>query len=163
MPHHNQALNILPPPTDVEIVDSLCTSGLDTFCLVADSVFSSIDQYISDLHREGKATRWVVPSERSIPAIAVGRWLATGQQTVMMMQNSGFSNAMDYLRTVMMMHRVPGLMLVGWRGHDATLDDSEPHILVGDLTEHDTAGTLGSSHVFGHRDGKALGRLLSLP
>ncbi|MBU3665668.1 MAG: cyclic nucleotide-binding domain-containing protein [Chthoniobacterales bacterium] len=143
-------------PTEKEIVDEFVASGMDTFCLVADSVFATMDQYISDLASAGKVNRWVVPSERSIPAVAVGRWLATGKLTVMSMQNSGFTNAMDYLRTVMLVHRVPGLVISSWRGFDALLDDSEPHILVGDVTDADNRNTLGEEHVFGQRSGVGL-------
>ncbi len=97
-----------------------------------------------------------MPSERSIPAVAAGRWLATGELTVMSMQNSGFSNAMDYLRTVLMIHNIPGLVLSSWRGFDAQFDESEPHIVIGDLTEADTKVTVGDQHVFGHRFGHDL-------
>lgn len=143
-------------PTDKEIVDMLLADGIDTFCLVGDSIFSTMDQYIMDLAAHGKANRWVVPSERSIPAAAVGRWLATGRITVMMMQNTGFTNTMDYLRTVMIVHRIPGLVMSGWRGFDAFLDDSEPHVLVGDVTDADNRNTFGSPHVFGQRSGVGL-------
>lgn len=142
--------------TDVEIVELFYASGINTFCIVADSVLSSMDQYIMDLQNQGKANRWVVPSERSIPAVAVGRWLATGEHTVMLMQNSGFSNAMDYIRTVMILHKIPGLVISGWRGHDSLSDDSEPHILIGDMTESDSVTTLGREHVFGNRNGDGL-------
>ena len=145
-------------PTDVELVDAFLNAGLDTFCLVADSVFATMDEYLADLAAAGKVNRWVVPSERSIPAVATGRWLATGKLTVMSMQNSGFTAAMDYLRTVMMVHRVPGLLISSWRGFDATLDDSEPHILVGDTTDADNRNTMGDAHVFGQRTGIGLRR-----
>jgi CRP-like cAMP-binding protein/sulfopyruvate decarboxylase TPP-binding subunit len=147
-------------PTDTEIVDALVDAGMDTFCLVADSVFASMDEYLMELAAAGRVNRWVVPSERSIPAVAVGRWLATGKLTVMSMQNSGFSHAMDYLRTVMRVHRIPGLLLSSWRGFEATLDDSEPHILVGDATDVDNRNTLGETHVFGERSGVGLRREL---
>ena len=145
-------------PTDTELVDAFVSAGLDTFCLVADSVFATMDEYLADLAAAGKVNRWVVPSERSIPAVATGRWLATGKLTVMSMQNSGFTAAMDYLRTVMLVHRVPGLLISSWRGFDATLDDSEPHILVGDTTDADNRNTLGDAHTFGERTGIGLRR-----
>ena len=140
-------------PKDTEIVDTFLAGGINTVCLVADSVLASIDQYIMDLAAEGKVNRWVVPSERSIPAVAVGRWLATGELTLMAMQNSGFTNAMDYLRTVMLTHKIPGIVMTSWRGFDAVLDDSEPHILVGDVTDADNCNTMGSNHVYGRRTG----------
>ncbi len=100
--------------------------------------------------------RWVVPSERSIPAVAAGRWLATGKPTLMLMQNSGFSNAMDYLRTVMLVHKIPGLVISGWRGYNTEKDDSEPHVLVGQCSENDAINTLGKEHVFGQINGDNL-------
>lgn len=153
------AVNISPrPPSDVEIIDMLRQAGIESYCLVADSVLATMDQYLADLAAEGRVSRWVVPSERSIPAVAAGRWLATGELTLMAMQNSGFSNAMDYLRTVMRVHAIPGLVLAGWRGHDQQRDESEPHLLVGDMTDGDAHTTMGSEHVFGHRDGTDLMR-----
>jgi CRP-like cAMP-binding protein len=143
-------------PTDKEIVDAFLHRGIGTVCMVADSVLAPMDQYLMDLAAEGKANRWVVPSERSIPAVAVGRWLATGELTLMSMQNSGFTNAMDYLRTVMLTHRIPGIVLTSWRGFDAVLDDSEPHVLVGDVTDADNCNTMGREHVYGHRTGVGL-------
>lgn len=143
-------------PTDRDIIEVFLERGIDTFCLVADSVLSSMDQYVIDLAAEGLAHRWAVPSERSCPGVAVGRWLATGRLTLMMMQNSGFTNAMDYLRTVMLVHRIPGIVLTGWRGFDALLDQSEPHILVGDITDSDNENTVGAEHVFGKRSGIGL-------
>lgn len=143
-------------PTDVEVVDAFLQRGIDTVCMVADSILSTMDQYLMDLADAGKVDRWVLPSERSIPAVAIGRWLATGELALMSMQNSGFSNAMDYLRTVMVAHRIPGIALVSWRGFDAMLDDSEPHILIGELTEADTQSTVGRDHVYGRRDGVGL-------
>ena len=145
-------------PTDTQLVDAFLEAGIDTFCLVADSVFASMDEYVADLAAAGKAHRWVVPSERSIPAVATGRWLATGKLTVMSMQNSGFTNAMDYLRTVMQVHRVPGILISSWRGFEPALDDSEPHILVGDATDADNRNTVGDAHVFGQRSGVGLMR-----
>jgi sulfopyruvate decarboxylase TPP-binding subunit len=143
-------------PTDTEIVDAFLAAGIDAFCLVADSVFASMDEYLMALAAEGRVHRWVVPSERSIPAVATGRWLATGKLTVMSMQNSGFTNAMDYLRTVMLVHRIPGVVMSSWRGFEAALDDSEPHILVGDVTDADNRNTVGDAHVFGQRTGVGL-------
>ncbi|MFN5620493.1 MAG: thiamine pyrophosphate-dependent enzyme [Flavobacteriales bacterium] len=156
-PIEQKVLSTIPGmPKDTAIVDTILSAGIDTYCLVADSVFATMDQYVADLAAEGRVNRWVMPSERSIPAVAAGRWLATGQLTAMSMQNSGFSNAMDYLRTVLLVHKIPGLVLSSWRGFDAQLDESEPHIVVGDLTESDTIVTMGEGHVFGHRYGHHL-------
>lgn len=143
-------------PSDKEIVDAFLDRGIDTFCMVADSVLGSMDQYLMDLSMEGKVNRWVVPSERTIPAVAAGRWLATGQLLLMSMQNTGFTNAMDYLRSVMLIHNIPGIVMTSWRGFDAQLDDSEPHILVGEVADVDNINTLGRHHVFGHRTGIGL-------
>src|SRR3990167_8351269 len=105
-------------PLEVEAMDEFLANGMDTFPMVADSIFAPMDQYLMDLAYQGRANRWPLPSERSIPAVAAGRWLATGELPVMVMQNSGFSNAMEYLRTVMLVHKIPGFVLSTWRGHD---------------------------------------------
>jgi phosphonopyruvate decarboxylase len=143
-------------PTDTEIIDAFLERGMDTICTVEDSAMATMDQYLCDLEAKGQATRWVLPSERSIPAVAAGRWLATGRLTLMSMQNTGLTNAMDSLRTLMTVHRIPGIVISGWRGHDPALDHSEPHILIGDLTDADARNTFEASCIFGHRDGAEL-------
>lgn len=143
-------------PTDKEIIDTLLERGIDAVCTVEDSAMATMGQYLCDLAATGKVTRWVLPSERSIPAVAAGRWLATGELTLMSMQNTGLSNAMDYLRTLMRVHRIPGIVMSGWRGHDPDLDNSEPHIVVGDVTDSDARNTFEDSCIFGHRDGANL-------
>lgn len=143
-------------PMEVEAMDEFFANGMNTFPMVADSIFAPWDQYLMDKADEGVANRWVLPSERSAPAVATGRWLATGELSVMVMQNSGFSNAMEYLRTVMLVHRIPGFVLSMWRGHDAEVDDSEPHILVGDVTDADNKNTVGKENVKGRRNGIGL-------
>jgi hypothetical protein len=143
-------------PTDVEFIDTFIEHGINTFPMVADSIFSSSDQYLMDRAAGGDVNRWVLPSERSIPAVATGRWLATGEISAMVMQNTGFSNAMEYLRSVMLVHKIPGVVISTWRGYDPDLDDSEPHILVGDVTDMDNKNTVGRNHVFGKRSGIGL-------
>lgn len=140
-------------PTDVEIIDMFLERGINTFPMVADSIFSTMDQYLADLASEGKVNRWVLPSERSIPAVAAGRWIATGELSVMPMQNTGWSNAMEYMRSVMLVHQIPGIGLSTWRGYDPELDDSEPHIQVGNVTDVDNKNTVGKKHVYGKRSG----------
>ncbi len=142
-----------PLPTDIELVETLKRAGFDTCCMVADSVFSIMDQYLSDKQHEGVFNRWGGASERSIPAVAEGRWLATGMLTIMLMQNSGFRNAMDYLRALLLAHNIPGLVISGWRSYDALKDDSETHVLVGNFTESDSVSTLEKDHVVGQIDG----------
>lgn len=143
-------------PMDVEAMDEFLVNGMYAFPMVADSIFANMDQYLMDLADEGRAYRWPLPSERSIPAVAAGRWLATGELSTMVMQNTGFSNAMEYLRTVMLVHRIPGFVLSTWRGFDSEIDDSEPHILVGDVTDTDNKNTVGRENVKGRRNGIGL-------
>lgn len=143
-------------PADTEIIDAFLERGIDTFCVVEDSGMATIDQYLCDLAAVGKAKRWLLPSERSLPAVAAGRWLATGELTAMSMQNTGLTNAADYLRTLMSIHRIPGIVISGWRGYDPVLDNSEPHILVGDVTNEDAHTTFDTSCIYGHRDGREL-------
>ena len=143
-------------PTDMEIIDTLLERGIDTVCTVEDSAMATMDQYLCNLAETGKVTRWVLPSERSIPAVAAGRWLATGKLTLMSMQNTGLSNAMDYLRTLMAVHQILGIVMSGWRGHDPVLDNSEPHILVGEVTDADARNTFESKYIFGDLNGEHL-------
>lgn len=140
--------------TDVEYIDLHLERGVNTFPIVADSAWSSMDQYLMDLASEDRVNRWVLPSERSIPAAAVGRWFATGELSNMMMQNSGFSNAMEYIRTIMQVHRIPGIITTGWRGYK--FEGSPPHDLVGDVTDRDNRNVFEKIDIFGHRSGRGL-------
>ena len=56
----------------------------------------------------------------------------------------------------MLVHKIPGFVLSTWRGHDAEIDDSEPHILVGDVTDVDNKNTVGKENVKGRRNGIGL-------
>ena len=145
-----------PLPDDTQIVDACLERGIDTVCIVEDSSMASLGQYFFDLASKGKMTRWVLPSERSLPSVAAGRWLATGSLTLQSMQNTGLSNAADSLRTLMAIHRIPGLVMSGWRGFDPVIDDSEPHILVGNVTDADARNIFDSPCISGHRDGRNL-------
>ena len=140
--------------TDVEFVDEQLDRGINTFVIVADSAWQSVDQYLMDLEVDGKVNRWGMPSERSIPAVATGKWFATGELSNMMMQNSGFSNAMEYLRTIMQVHKIPGVLTSGWRGFE--FEGSPPHDLLGDITDKDNKNVYEKIDLFGTRSGRGL-------
>lgn len=140
-------------PTSSEVVGEFLDRGLNTVIMVADSVMAPMDQEWMDLAKEGAVNRWVMPSERSIPAVAVGRYLATGESSVMAMQNTGFSHAMEYIRTIMRPFGVPGLVFMSWRGHNET-ETSLPHVIIGEATDADTRNVFNKEDIFGRRNGR---------
>lgn len=139
-------------PTSSEINLEFYHRNLRTIIMVADSVMAPLDQQWMDDAMKGLVSRWVLPSERSIPAAAIGKYLATGEPSVMAMQNTGFSHAMEYIRTIMRPFGVPGLVFMSWRGHDET-ETSLPHIIIGDATDADTKNVFDKKDIFGKRNG----------
>ncbi|MBT4426815.1 MAG: phosphonopyruvate decarboxylase, partial [Rhodospirillaceae bacterium] len=86
--------------------------GYDFYCGVPCSFLTPlINRVISDpkLNYVGAA------SEGEAVAIAAGAWLA-GRKSVAMCQNSGLGNMINPLTSLNWPFRIPGLIIVTWRG-----------------------------------------------
>ncbi len=103
--------------------------GFDFYCGVPCSFLTPlINRVISDpkLDYVGAA------SEGEAVAIAAGAWLA-GRKSVAMCQNSGLGNMINPLTSLNWPFRIPGLIIVTWRGQ-AGLKDEPQHELMGEIT-----------------------------
>ncbi len=103
--------------------------GFDFYCGVPCSFLTPlINRVISDpkLNYVGAA------SEGEAVAIAAGAWLA-GRKSVAMCQNSGLGNMINPLTSLNWPFRIPGLVIVTWRGQPG-LKDEPQHELMGDIT-----------------------------
>ena len=103
--------------------------GYDFYCGVPCSFLTPlINRVISDpkLNYVGAA------SEGEAVAIAAGAWLA-GRKSVAMCQNSGLGNMINPLTSLNWPFRIPGLIIVTWRGQ-AGLKDEPQHELMGEIT-----------------------------
>lgn len=112
---------------------SLTANGVDFFAGVPDSLLKNICAYITD-H---------VPAERNIitanegaaVGVAVGHYLATGNLSIVYMQNSGIGNAVNPLLSLAdeKVYSVPMILLIGWRGEPGVHDEPQ-HVKQGEVT-----------------------------
>ena len=101
--------------------------GFDFYCGVPCSFLTPlINRVISDpkLNYVGAA------SEGEAVAIAAGAWLA-GRKSVAMCQNSGLGNMINPLTSLNWPFRIPGLVIVTWRGQPGLKDDGVATLLLG--------------------------------
>ncbi len=130
-----------------DFAHSLDKNNLTYFATVPCTITAPLHQF---LENQDNITLFTTYHEHNLPGIAVGYYMATGKPAVLHMQNSGFSNAYDGLLTAIKLYKIPVLILVTWRG-DSPKDISEPHQLIGDVTESLTS-SIGFP-VFGFHDG----------
>ena len=74
-----------------------------------------------------------IPATREDEAIgiAVGAYLG-GQKPVVFMQNSGLGLSINALTSLTLLYKIPILLLMTWRGHQAT--DAPEHRMIGKCT-----------------------------
>ncbi len=72
-------------------------------------------------------------SEGEAVAIAAGAWLG-GQDSMVMLQNSGLGNAVNPLTSLSTPFRIPALLIVTWRGQPGLADEPQ-HELMGRITQ----------------------------
>ena len=113
----------------VSFADRLLAAGFDFFTGVPDSTFKAL---LREIERRPDDFGYVpAVSENVAVGVATGAYLA-GRRPVVIMQNTGLALAINPLATLAMIYGVPLLLLIGWRGHDAT--DSPEHRVIGAST-----------------------------
>jgi sulfopyruvate decarboxylase subunit alpha len=97
----------------------------DFFTGVPDSTLKSVWKVLERAPRN-----LYVPSVREDNAVgmAVGAYLG-GKNPVVLMQNSGLGHCLNALTSLVSPYRIPVLLIIGWRGAEAS--DSAEHILMG--------------------------------
>jgi phosphonopyruvate decarboxylase len=118
------------------LFQSLFQSGCTFYTGVPDSVLAGFIDAIEQAHCNDDVEHIVAANEGNAVAIAAGKWLATGEVPVVYMQNSGLGNAINPLMSLTHegVYRIPLLLIIGWRGHNAK--DEPQHLPQGRITPH---------------------------
>ena len=100
--------------------------NVEEFCGVSDSTLKSIIDYSIDLGMYIPFT-----NEGDAVAYAAGRTLS-GHNTVVLMQNSGLTNASSAISSLSSLYGIKLIYIVGWRGNPANKAPDEPqHFITG--------------------------------
>jgi phosphonopyruvate decarboxylase len=113
--------------------DALKAKGVGLFAGVPDSLLSSFCACVDD-HGEVR-NHIITANEGNAVALAAGHYLATGQVSVVYLQNSGLGNAVNPIASLAdpQVYRIPFLMLIGWRGEPGVKDEPQ-HVKQGRIT-----------------------------
>ena len=117
-----------------EFFGALRDQGIHNFSGVPDSLLKDICAYISD--NTTSSQHLITANEGSAVALAVGQYIATGQLSLIYMQNSGFGNAINPLLSVAAseVYSIPMLVMIGWRGEPGVKDEPQ-HVKQGAVME----------------------------
>ncbi|WJV55337.1 phosphonopyruvate decarboxylase [Prodigiosinella aquatilis] len=112
----------------------LSQSGCIFYTGVPDSVLAGFIEAIEQAHQDERVQHIVAANEGNAIAMAAGKWLATGEISVVYMQNSGLGNAINPLMSLSHddVYRIPMLLIIGWRGHNGR--DEPQHLPQGRAT-----------------------------
>jgi phosphonopyruvate decarboxylase len=107
--------------------------GVNFFTGVPDSLLKDFCAYLTD-NVPGK-NHIIAANEGNATAIAAGRHLATGEISLVYLQNSGLGNIVNPAVSLLdpEVYSIPVLFLVGWRGRPGTRDEPQ-HIKQGRIT-----------------------------
>lgn len=106
--------------------------SIEQYYGVPDSLVSSLSFYLHDIHPK---THTIAANEGNAIGLAIGYHLAANKVPAVYMQNSGLSNALDPLASLVDkdVFHVPILLLVSWRGMPGVPDEPQ-HIRQGAIT-----------------------------
>lgn len=107
--------------------------GVSMFTGVPDSLLKNLCAYITD--NSDTAHNIIAANEGSAVGIAAGHYLATGEVSVVYMQNSGIGNAVNPLMSLAdeKVYSMPILLIIGWRGEPGVHDEPQ-HLKQGEVT-----------------------------
>lgn len=100
---------------------------------VPDSLLASFCAYVDDAVSSNRHV--IAANEGNAVAIALGHYLATGNSSVVYMQNSGLGNVINPLTSLAdrEVYSVPMLLVIGWRGEPGVHDEPQ-HVKQGRIT-----------------------------
>lgn len=119
-------------------LEQLQKEGVTYVTGVPDSLLSAFSACLlnQDSEPARKMTHVIAANEGNAAALAAGHYLATGEISLVYMQNSGIGNMVN--PAVSLLHPevygIPILFLVGWRGEPGTKDEPQ-HMVQGRITE----------------------------
>ncbi len=113
---------------------SLVDNGIRKYSGVPDSLLKYFCAYVSDNSEEGNHI--ITANEGSAIGLAAGQYAASGDPSLVYMQNSGFGNAINPLLSLAdpLVYGVPMIVMVGWRGEPGVKDEPQ-HIKQGAIME----------------------------
>ncbi len=116
------------------LLDALQLRGIGLYTGVPDSLLSSFCAYVDDHAEEGRHI--IAANEGNAVAIACGHHLATGQTSLVYLQNSGLGNMVNPLASLAdpEVYRIPMLLVIGWRGEPGVHDEPQ-HVKQGRITK----------------------------
>lgn len=85
-------------------------------------------------YAENKKQYIQAPNEGEAVAYSVGAHLA-GRKVAVMMQNSGFANALNVITSMSCIYKIPQLFMIGFRGMHGEGTDEPQHLIMGRVTE----------------------------
>lgn len=115
--------------------------GISFFCGVPDSLLKDFCAYVAQ--NENETCHIITANEGNAIGLATGYHLATGNISLVYLQNSGLGNTVNPLVSLAApeVYSVPMLLLIGWRGEPGKRDEPQ-HMLQGQITSQLLA-TLG--------------------
>jgi phosphonopyruvate decarboxylase len=115
-------------------------SGIEYFAGVPDSLLKDFCAYVYE--HVDPSRNLIAANEGAAVALAAGHYLATGELSLVYMQNSGLGNAINPLTSLVdpAIYGIPSLLLIGWRGEPGRTDEPQ-HVKQGAVTL-DTLGAL---------------------
>ncbi|MGL5720947.1 MAG: phosphonopyruvate decarboxylase [Brevinema sp.] len=108
--------------------------NIQSFYGVPDSLLKSFCAYLAD-HKDSKH-HIITANEGNAIALACGNYLATGNPSVVYLQNSGIGNCVNPLLSLSdeEVYSIPFLMMIGWRGEPGIKDEPQ-HIKQGKISD----------------------------
>lgn len=113
--------------------DTLASYGINFYAGVPDSLLKNLCAYITDY--ADAAHNIIAANEGGAMGLAAGHYLATGQISVVYMQNSGEGNIINPLASLTDpdVYNIPVLLVIGWRGKPGVHDEPQ-HVKQGKVT-----------------------------
>ncbi|XP_021942809.1 uncharacterized protein LOC110841498 isoform X1 [Zootermopsis nevadensis] len=107
--------------------------GISFFCGVPDSLLKDFCAYVA--YNEKESHHIITANEGNAIGLAAGYHLATGNASLVYLQNSGLGNTVNPLVSLAApeVYSVPMLLLIGWRGEPGKRDEPQ-HMLQGQIT-----------------------------
>lgn len=114
-------------------IKTLQSNGVGFFTGVPDSLLKNVCAYITD--NVPCDRNIITANEGSAVGVAAGHYLATGEVTLVYMQNSGIGNAVNPLLSLAdeKVYSIPMIVMIGWRGEPGVHDEPQ-HVKQGEVT-----------------------------
>lgn len=102
-------------------------TGCQYFVGVPDSQLKAVCACLLERYGTDGVHHVIAANEGNAMAMAAGYYLATGQVSLVYMQNSGIGNAVNPLASLLSpeVYGIPCILLIGWRGEPGTKDEPQ--------------------------------------